>query len=392
MKQNGRRYAFIDTHLEERRRRNRLRALQPLEHLPDAEVRINGNKLINFCSNDYLGLSQHPLLKARAVEFTERYGVGSTASRLICGTVECFQRIEQKLAALKGSEAALILNSGYQANVSILPALADRQTLILSDVLNHNSIIQGALLSRCYVERFRHNDVQHVRELLHKHYSSGYSRTIIITESIFSVDGDKSDIATLSELAEEYEALLVVDEAHATGVVGERGMGLTCGKKVDLTIGTFGKACGSFGAYVTCSERLCEYLINRCSGFIYTTALPPAVLGAIDAALDLIPQMDGEREQLHANSEFVRSSLHELGYNTGDSTSQIIPIIMGEETEALKMSNHLEEKGILALAIRPPTVPLGQSRIRLSLSALHTKQHIERLLDVFAAHGSAHAG
>ena len=392
MNRNGRRYAFIDTHLKERRHRNQLRALRPLEHLPNAEVCVNGQTLINFCSNDYLGLSQHPLLKAKAVEFTERYGVGSTASRLICGTVECFDQVERKLADLKGAEAALILNSGYQANVSILPALADRETLILSDSLNHNSLIQGALLSRCHVERFRHNDVQHVRELLQKHQVKDYSRIFIITESIFSLDGDVSDISALSELADEYEALLIVDEAHATGVVGERGMGLTCGQKVDLTIGTFGKACGSFGAYVTCSERLREYLINCCTGFIYTTALPPAVLGAIDAALDLIPEMDNEREELHANSEFMRSSLHKLGYDTGDSTTQIIPVIMGDEVEALNMSKRLEENGILALAIRPPTVPPGQSRIRLSLSALHTKEHIERLLHVLATHGSAHAG
>ncbi len=344
---------------------------------------------MNFCSNDYLGLSKHPLLIKRAVEFTERYGAGATASRLICGTYDCFQAVEEKLAALKETEAALILNSGFQANVSILPALADRQTLILSDQLNHSSIIQGVLLSRCHVLRFRHNDLAHLEELLKKNidkgpcFNSTRARRLIVTESVFSMDGDQSDIGRLVGLARAFDALLVVDEAHATGVLGPRGMGLCCGKGVDLTIGTFGKACGSFGAYAACSRKLRDYLVNCCAGFIYSTAMPPSVIGSIDAALDLIPGMGEERKELHAKADFLRLRLQNLGWRTGASNTQIIPVMVGDEMEAMALSNHLKSKGVLATAIRPPTVPDGQSRIRLALSANHTVEHLEYLIQLF---------
>jgi len=187
----------------------------------------------------------------------------------------------------------------------------------------------------------------------------------------------------LIALADEFSALLVVDEAHATGVIGRRGMGLTAGKNVDITVGTFGKALGSFGAYVTCSARLRDYLVNCCSGFIYTTAPPPAVVGAIDAALDIVPGMDSERKRLERNAEFLRKSLRKKGYDTGDSTTQIIPVIVGDETDTLALSDRLASNGFLATAIRPPTVPDGKSRIRLSLSAAHTQAEIEALAGAF---------
>lgn len=376
-------YRFIEEELNRRERQSLLRQLQPVTPLHGVNLRIKGQKAINFCSNDYLGLSKHPELIKRAVEFTKRYGTGSTASRLICGNYDFFQAVEKKLADLKGSEAALILNSGFQANVSILPALADRETLILSDELNHSSIVQGALLSRCRILRFRHNDVAHLEELLKDNINKGFSRRLIVTESVFSVDGDQSHIESLVELARAFEALLVVDEAHATGVLGPKGMGLCCEKGVDLTIGTFGKACGSFGAYAACSQKLRDYLVNCCSGFIYSTALPPSVIGAIDAALDLIPSMDKERKELHANADFLRSRLQDMGWETGASNTQIIPVIIGKEKEALILSRHLENEGVLATALRPPTVPEGQSRIRLALSVTHTMEQLEDLIQLF---------
>ena len=376
-------YRFIEEELNRRKRQSLLRQLQTVTPLKGVDVRIKGQEAINFCSNDYLGLSKHPLLIKRAIEFTKRYGTGSTASRLICGNYDCFQVVEEKLAHLKGTEAALILNSGFQANVSILPALADRETLILSDQLNHNSIVQGALLSRCRILQFRHNDMAHLEELLKDNVNKGFSRRLIVTESVFSVDGDQSDIGSLVELASAFDALLVVDEAHATGVLGRRGMGLCCGKGVDLIIGTFGKACGSFGAYAACSHRLRDYLVNCCSGFIYSTAMPPSVIGSIDAALDLIPAMDKERKELHAKADFVRLHLQKLGWGTGASNTQIIPVMIGRETEALALSRHLENVGVLATALRPPTVPEGQSRIRLALSVTHTMEQLEYLIQQF---------
>jgi len=380
-------YRFIEDELERRGLEYRRRFLRSVTPLSGGEVLVDGRKLLNFCSNDYLGLSRHPLLKERALEFFDRYGAGSTASRLICGSYNCFEDVENKLASLKGVEAALVFNSGFQANSSLLPALTDKDSLILSDHLNHSSIIQGALLSRCRVIPFNHNDVDHLRRILWQNRDVGYSRILIVTESVFSVDGDMSDIDSMIALAEEFQALLIVDEAHATGVLGPRGMGLTCGKGVDLTMGTFGKACGSFGAYVACSKQMRDYLINCCSGFIYTTAMPPSVVGSIDAALELIPQMDEERHELHMNADFLRKSLHKLGFNTGDSASQIIPVIIGNEREALAVSDWLEENGVLATALRPPTVEQGGSRVRLTLTALHRKRDAERVIDIFRRWG-----
>lgn len=383
MKSPSNKFTFIEKELEERSSRHHLRSLQTIVPTSGVEVTVNGRPMINFSSNDYLGLSGHHLLKQRATEFMERYGTGATASRLICGTYECFDVVEQKLAELKGSESALLLNSGFQANVSILPALTDRHSLILSDRLNHRSLVEGSLLSRCRVLRFRHNDLNHLRQLLYENRDKGHSRILIVTESVFSVDGDQSDIDALVKTANEFDALLIIDEAHATGVLGDRGMGLTCNTKVDLTIGTFGKALGSFGSYITCSEQMRTYFINYCAGFIYSTALPPSVVGAIDAALDLIPTMENERFGLQQKAKRIRSSLNELGWSTGESTTQIIPVITRDESQTLALSKWLEEQGILAVGIRPPTVEKGQSRIRLAISALHTDEHIDQLIEAF---------
>lgn len=376
-------FDFIDRRLREQEEKNLMRALRPLAPVSPTEVRANGRVLVNFSSNDYLGLSKHPLLQERALQFMDRYGAGSTGSRLISGDYEAIEETERKVASLKGTGAALIFNSGFQANVSIIPALSDARTLILSDILNHNSIVNGTRLARCRMLRFRHNDLEHLRGLLEENRGMGYSRVLIITESVFSVDGDRSDLDGLVRLSEEYGAMLMVDDAHATGVLGERGMGLTCGKGVDIAMGTFSKGCGVFGAYVACSERVRDYLINCCSGLIYSTALPPSVLGAIDAALDLIPGMDSERERLHGNSAVLRAGLHEQGWSTGLSTTHIVPVIVGEESRTLALSRFLESHGILAVALRPPTVEPGQARIRISLSSAHTEAQVKRLLDLF---------
>jgi len=357
--------------------------MKTVKPLSGMEIELDGKKMVNFSSNDYLGLSKHPLLKERSMEYLQLYGSGSTASRLICGNFECLELAEQRIAELSGCESALIFNSGFQANVSLLPALADRDTLILSDWLNHSSLIHGALLSRCHVERFRHNDMEHLEELLRNNSGNGIKRRVlIVTESVFSMDGDKSDIDTLKRLSEDFDALLIVDEAHATGLFGKNGMGLTSGKNVDITIGTLGKAWGSFGAYVACDRDIRDYLINFCHGFIYTTALPPSVIGSIDAAMDLIPAMDKEREDLVSKSGHLRKALNGLGFDTVTSTTHIIPIVIGDEEEAMSLSGWLEKNGILAMTFRYPSVAMGEARIRLSLSAAHTWEDINLLIDL----------
>lgn len=388
----SRRFDFIEETLAARDRARLLRSLRPVSPVSPPEVRMKGRVLVNFSSNDYLGLSKHPLLLQRGVEFMERYGTGSTGSRLICGDYEIMEQVERKVAAMKGTEAALIFNSGFQANVTVIPALSDPETLILSDRLNHNSLVNGARLARCKVLCFRHNDLLHLEALLRGNQGKGHSRILIVTESVFSVDGDQSDLDRLVDLSREYGAFLVVDDAHAMGVLGANGMGLTCGTDVDLAIGTFSKACGGFGAYVACSGRIREYLINCCPGFIYSTALPPAVYGTIDAALDLIPGMDAERARLLGNAELLRAGVREQGWSTGHSTTHIVPVIIGEEVPTLMLSRHLESRGILAPALRPPTVEPGKCRIRFSLSSAHTREQVECLVRILGEWRTCHAG
>ena len=273
----------------------------------------NGRALIDASSNDYLGLSQHPLLKARAAEWAQRNGAGAPASRLVTGTRDITLTVEEKLAAFKRCEAALLFSTGFQANATVIPALAGvgaaapcvpgiplrgQVTAIFSDELNHASIIHGVRAAKSPTEIFRHNDLDHLDDLLGRH--SG--RKLIITESVFSMDGDRADLPALVRLAERHGAALYVDEAHATGVLGPEGRGLAaqCAQSggVDIVMGTLGKAFGAFGAYIAGSRALIDWLVNRCPGFIYTTALPPAVLGAVDAALELVPAMDADRKSV----------------------------------------------------------------------------------------------
>jgi 8-amino-7-oxononanoate synthase len=364
---------------EERKQQNRFRELRMLATTGGAEIFLDdGRRLINFASNDYLGLTQHPELKRRAIEYTEKYGVGSGSSRLVSGNLSVFERLESKIADFKGTEAALVLPSGYQTNATVLAALGRKQTLIASDHENHNSIMMGMQLSQGQWHRYRHNDLNHLESILTK---SNASSKWIVSESVFSMDGDVSDITALSAVATKCDAAVYIDEAHATGVSGDCGRGLCYGKDgVAVTMGTFSKAFGSFGAYVACSNAMKQYLVNFCAGLVYSTALPPSVLGAIDAALDVVPEMNEQRAQLLEQSSHVRSALNQMGFSTGSSSTQIIPVLVGDDSEALSLARHLEECGILAPAIRPPTVPDGAARVRVSLTAAHTPAHIERLL------------
>lgn len=381
-------FKFIDQALAERAQTQRFRALHPVEPIDAVHVSRQGQTLLNFSSNDYLGLSKHPALIAAAQQFTERYGAGATASRLVTGTYQIHQALEEKLAASCGREAALLFNSGFQANATILAALLDRQSYVLCDRLVHSSLIQGILASGARFTRYAHNDLQHLEASLKQASQKAYSRILIVTETVFSMNGDRIDVDSLIELANRYNAILYLDDAHAFGVLGQNGMGLASHRAgADVVIGTFGKAFGTFGAFVTCSQKLRDYLINCCPGFIYTTALPPAVIGAIDAALSLMPTLEPERQLLMQQTDHLRAKLQAMGYDTGASSSQIVPIILGAEAKTLALSHWLETHHILATAIRPPTVPPGTSRIRLALSSQHTSQHLESLIQTIYAWG-----
>jgi 8-amino-7-oxononanoate synthase len=371
----------IDARLGDLAAAGRRRALRPVEPVDAVTVR-------NFSGNDYLGLARHPLLAERAAAWGREHGTGATASRLVCGTFALHAALEDRLAALKGTEAALLFNSGYQCNEAVLAALlhpdvAGPAPAVFVDRLAHASMHQGLRAAGIRQTRFRHNDLDHLDTLLSR--AAPRVARFIVTESVFSMDGDRADLPALVALAERHGAFLYVDEAHATGVLGPAGGGL-CAEpavrgRVDLVMGTFGKALGGFGAYVACSARLRDWLVNRAGGLIYSTALPPTVLGAIDAALDLLPTLDAARARLAAHGDTLRAACAAAGLDTLASTTQIVPAVLGPEAPALAAMAALEDAGLLAVAIRPPTVPPGTSRLRLALSAAHDEAQVERLCD-----------
>lgn len=371
--------------LEELENLGRRRLLRDIDRLADGRVNAGGGPLIDFSSNDYLGLSHHPELIRRARDYVGRWGAGAAASRLICGNLPPTTGIEEKVARGKGTEAALLFVSGVQANLTLLPALLDAgvlggEPLVYADRLNHASLIQGCAAAGVRQIRFRHNDLGHLQELLERRRDEKRPR-VIVTETVFSMDGDRTDVAALTALAEKFGAFLYLDEAHATGVLGRGGFGLAHGLRQGLAMGTFSKGLGGFGAYAACSHRLRDYLINRCGGIIYATALPPAVLGAMDAALDLLPGLHVERARVAAHAERFRAALTEAGLDTGTSSTQIVPLILGSEARALGLARQLEAEGFLGVAIRPPTVPAGSSRIRFAFSASHSDAQREGLIE-----------
>jgi 8-amino-7-oxononanoate synthase len=369
----------------------RRRRLRPLGRLAGGRVSLpDGRVLVDVSSNDYLGLALHPLVRTRAADYAQRLGGSAPASRLVTGTLPEHLLVEQRLAAFKRADAALLFASGYQANSSVLPALIGMMAgpvKVFADRLNHASLHAGLAQAEVRQIRFRHNDLDHLERQLQAIDNQGRTR-LIVTESVFSMDGDRADLAGLLDLAGRYDAILYIDEAHATGVLGPHGAGLAAtlpkGAPV-IVMGTLGKALGGFGAYVAGPQTLIDALIQRCGGFIYSTAPPPAALGALDAALDLVPGMDAERERLMAAAARVRAAAEAKEFATFGSSTQIAPIGLGSETRALNAMQVLEDAGLLAVAIRPPTVSEGTSRLRVSLSAAHEDATIDALVEAIGA-------
>jgi len=366
------------------RKRGRWRELKPTSLAPGGRIVRDGRELIDFSSNDYLGLAAHPLLAERAGDWARRLGAGAGASRLVTGTLDAHLAVEARVAAFKGKAAALVFASGWQANAAVIPALlaALPGAAVFADRLVHASMHAGLAGTRQH--RFRHNDLTHLSQLLERHGAAAPARLILV-ESVYSMDGDRADIPALAALARQHDAVLMVDEAHATGVLGQGGAGLCAGiDGVDVVMGTFSKAFGCFGAYVAGSAALRDWLVNAASGFIFSTAPPPAMLGAIDAALDLVPGMDSERAHLADLGERLRAGLAGRGFDTAGSASQIVPAIIGSEADALALSERLAARGMLAAAVRPPTVPAGTSRLRLALRATHAEADVDALLGALA--------
>ena len=354
---------------------------------PEArEIRVDGRPYINFSSNDYLGLRFHAALIGRAMDWAEAYGVGAGASRLVTGNLDLFAPIEAKVARLKHKPAALVMASGFQTNAAVIQALLDRtvlgaEPLVFADRLNHASMHFGCQAAGVRQIRYRHGDASHLGELLSQYQGDSRPR-FILTESVFSMDGDVAPLADIAALARAHEACLIVDDAHATGILGEGGAGLSA--EADIVIGTFSKALGSFGGFVASTETVRDYLVNRCAGLIYSTALPPPVLGAIDAALDVVPGMNVERAGVASLAERFRAGAEGAGLDTGASTTQIVPVILGSAETALAISLRLRQAGLWVTSIRPPTVPAGTARLRLAFTAAHHESDIDRLLDVLS--------
>lgn len=373
-------------HIEESLRKaeteNRFRKVRGLTPLPEGRARIDGEICIDFSSNDYLGLANHEEVVAAAKGWLEMYGAGSKASRLITGTSEAVLGLESRIARWKGTEAALILGSGYMANVGILKSFASRNTVFIADKLNHASLNTGCQDPLSTFKRYRHNDMRQLRETLADTPSD--AKKIIVSDTVFSMDGDIADIDTLRSLAGEFNALLYLDDAHAGGVFGENGKGFGGSTNpAEMVLGTCSKAFGGYGAYIACSHVMRDYLINACGSFIFSTALPPAVYGAIDGALSVIISGEGEirRRRVNELAEILRAGLRERGYNIGNSATPIIPIILGDNDTAKAFAAELKQRGLLCMAICPPTVPQGEARLRISLSAAHSKTDIATLLD-----------
>ncbi len=375
---------FIERQLEDIRSRNLYRQLKVVDGEQDATVCLNGREVLNLSSNNYLGLANHPALKEAAREALDRYGCGSGASRLISGNMTAHEELEQRIARFKGTEAALVFNSGYQANVGIIATLVEKDDVVLSDQLNHASIIDGCRLSRAAVSVYRHCDMDHLASLLEE--APATARKLIATESIFSMDGDIAPLGEIVALAERHGAMVMVDEAHATGVRGPDGAGVVAelglGDRVLVQMGTLGKALGAFGAYVAGTAKLKDLLINRARSFIFTTSLPPVVLAMAAAAVEMVKKEPERQCALQRNTQRLRNGLEQLGYAVTGST-QIIPVMVGEEQPCMRLAAGLLEAGLYVQGIRPPTVPPGTSRLRVTTMATHTTEQMEQALEAF---------
>jgi 8-amino-7-oxononanoate synthase len=373
---------WIAGELETRRQDGMERTLTTLEGT-GPHLTVGGRSLLNVSNNDYLGLARHPHVVATARAWLERLGAGATASRLVTGSLTCHDELEERLARAKGYPAALVFGSGYAANLGLVTAVAGRGDHLFIDRLAHASLVDAAVLSRAVIHRFRHNDAGHLESLLQACRAGG--RRLVLTESVFSMDGDLAPLGDLAEAAGRHDAMLLVDEAHATGVFGPGGCGCvrtaSLEDRVNLSMGTLSKALGSQGGFTACSTGMRALLINNARSFIYSTALAPAAAGAAIGALDVLEREPGLGDRLLARAATVRNRLHESGLDTGASASQIIPVIVGDTECALRVMRRLRDAGILAVAIRPPTVPAGTARIRLSITLEHSDADLAMLTD-----------
>jgi 8-amino-7-oxononanoate synthase len=377
----------MDDDLTARRRQGLWRARRPVQSIDGVHIRLRGRELLSFASNDYLNLAGDARLARAATRAVRRYGCGAGASPLVSGYLPPHRILERSLACWEETESAILFSSGFAANLGVIGALAGRDDVVFSDELNHASLIDGCRLCRAHVHVYPHGDVNRLHHLLQ---SEGHRarRRLIVTDSVFSMDGDLAPLADLFELACRHDALLVIDEAHATGVLGEFGRGatellLTPAQRTDerlIKVGTLSKALGSQGGFVCGSRRLIDWLVNHSRPYIFSTALAPAAAAAARRAVALVEHEPWRRRHVLELAGFLRDQLSALGFSCGGSCCQIVPVIVGTARDALQLSRRLQDHGLLVPAIRPPSVPDGTARLRISLSAGHTQADVERLV------------
>ena len=349
----------------------------------DAVLQVDGKSLVNFCSNDYLGLAGHPDIAAALKAGVDQYGTGSGASHLISGHSTAHQHLEEQLAAFTGRPRALLFSTGYMANLGVINALVNRQDLVLEDQLNHASLLDGGHLSRADYKRYKHNNMQQLDYLLEQ---STASRKLIVTDGVFSMDGDLAPLPEMSAVAAQHSGWLMVDDAHGVGVLGATGAGIVeqqglTVEQVPILMGTLGKSFGTFGAFVAGSEALIETLIQFARTYIYTTALPPAIAAASSASLQLVRREHWRREHLQQLIQRFRDGAQQLGLQLMDSQTPIQPLLINNDQLVMEVNQQLRSRGFMVGAIRPPTVPAGSGRLRITLSASHSNQQIDQLLD-----------
>ncbi len=377
--------AFIDDHLSDLRERGLFRQLPVLESAQGPRISIDDRRLINMSSNDYLGLADHPALREAAKHAIDQYGTGAGAVRMIAGTMEIHNALEREIAAWKGVDATLVLQSGFNANLGVIPALVGRDDLIFSDELNHASIIDGCRLSRATIRRFAHADPSSLRQELRQ--ATGGGRKLVVTDGVFSMDGDIAPLPEIVDVAEEFGAIVMVDDAHGSGVLGTGGRGSVAHHglhgRVQVQMGTLSKAIGSMGGYIAGSQALRDYLIQVARPLLFSTAQPPAVVAATRAAIRLLTDEPELVEHLWDNARYLKARLAEFGLDTGKSQTPITPVMLGDATKAHRFSDRLLELGVFVQSVAFPTVPRDTARLRVMVSAAHSREDLDEAAEAF---------
>lgn len=376
---------ILQNELNNLRNENLYRALRCVEGRQGPTITIGGRKFINLSSNNYLGLSNHPALVSAVIAVVKKYGAGAGASRLMSGTTRLHMEIERRIAEFKNTEDSIVFSSGYLANIGTITSLVDEKDIVIGDRLNHASLIDGCRLSGACFRTYPHLNLKTLEDILSK--ALCFRRRLIVTDTIFSMDGDIAPLSEIVSLADKYDAFLMIDDAHSTGVLGKEGRGgadyFGLGDRIHVQMGTLSKALGSIGGYVAGSKALIDYLRNKARSFIYSTALPPAVIAASIAALKIIRTQPSLRETLHKNAQYLKDGLRGLGFDILNTQTQIIPVFVGTVESAIAFSKKLYKEGIFAPAIRPPTVSKNRCRLRLSVMSTHKKEHLDRVLEAF---------